>query len=160
MFDTNIFDAILDEKIDLNSLSEENEYYVTHIQHDEIEAISNPRKEERKKRLLEIFEELNKENISTESFVLNISRLNRAKLGKGNLLEKLRQGNLKHTEDALIGETAIKNDITLITNDDRLKNKVLELEGKAKTWDEFLEDENPRIIEESLKQKTIKLQEA
>ena len=138
MFDTNIFDAILDEQIDIASLHEENEYYVTHIQHDEIEAISNPKKEERKKKLLEIFEELNKENIPTESFVLDTSRLNNAKLGEGNLLEKLRQGNLKHTEDALIGETVIKNNITLITKDNRLKNKVLELSGKAKTWDEFI----------------------
>ena len=65
--------------------------------------------------------ELRPEKIPTESFVVGTSRIGSAKIGDGNLIERLRTGNLKKTNDALIGETAIKNNLTLITNDLKIK---------------------------------------
>ncbi|MGV7106483.1 PIN domain-containing protein [Flavobacterium sp. U410] len=47
-------------------------------------------------------------------------------------------GNYKKTNDALIGETAIKNNLTLITNDKKFKNKVIELGGKVLTVEELV----------------------
>ena len=165
MFDTNVFDKILDGDIPLEIIGKVAElgytYFITHIQKDEIDAINKPEKQERKKRLLELLEEFNKEEVSTESFVLGTSRLGKAKLtktatesavwgvskwGEGKwtdekttLIEKLRKGNLKHTEDALIGETAIKNNFILVTHDERLREVVKEFGGSVLTIEEFKE---------------------
>ncbi|MCD6371861.1 MAG: restriction endonuclease subunit S [Candidatus Aenigmarchaeota archaeon] len=80
MFDTNIFDAILDNKIKLKSLLSHFNHYITHIQKDEIDAITKPEKLERKKKLLELFKELKKDEKPTESFVFGTSKLGKAKL--------------------------------------------------------------------------------
>ena len=69
MFDTNIFDAILDSKLDIFSFPAEYEYYVTHIQKDEINTISTPKKQERKNQLLSFFREFANIHVPTESFV-------------------------------------------------------------------------------------------
>jgi len=164
MFDTNIFDKILDEEISLDLIEKGTEkgfcYFLTHIQRDEIEAIEKPEKLERKKKLLGLLGEF-KEEVSTESFVLGTSRLGKAKLTKTatesavwgvsrwgeskwtdektTLIDHLRKGNLKHTEDALIGETAIKNGFILVSHDDRLRNLVKELGGTALSIEDFKE---------------------
>lgn len=158
MFDTNVFDAILSEDISLDAIKEHYEIFVTHIQRDEIEAITKPDKQEKKIQLLKYFKELDNQNLPTESSVLETSRLGNAKLSKmptesavygvsrwgeakwtseESLIEILRKGNLKHTEDALIGETAIKNNLILVTNDPRLMKKVISLGGKAITFDQL-----------------------
>ncbi len=82
MFDTNIFDAILDNKIDPNTFPQNYQLFITHIQKDEIEAIKKHEKQDKKKKLLELFNKLNKENIPTESLVLGTSRLGIAKLSR------------------------------------------------------------------------------
>jgi type I restriction enzyme S subunit len=53
MFDTNIFNAILNEYIDLERLPRSLKYYVTHIQYDEI---CSTQSEARKRELLKIIE--------------------------------------------------------------------------------------------------------
>src|SRR3989338_2816811 len=159
MFDTNIFDSILDKKIDISKFPNNYEFFIVHIQRDEIEAIQKPEKLNRKNKLLEFFKGLNQEKIATESFVLGTSKLGNAKLSKvptesmvwdvsrwdeskwtseDNIIEKLRKGNLKHTEDALIGETAIKNNFILVTNDETLLNKIKSLDGRAITFEQFI----------------------
>jgi predicted nucleic acid-binding protein len=139
MFDTNIFDAILDDRIEISQLPKKVDYFVTHIQLDEIEAINKPEKMERKKQLLKLFKEIKKEEVATESFVFDVSRLDKAKLSDGTLLEELRKGNLKNTEDALIGETAIKNNLILVTNENKFLKKVKALGGQAINFKQFLE---------------------
>lgn len=138
MFDTNIFDAILDGKIDINQFPNKFSYFVTHVQKDEIEAIRQPEKLKRKEQLLKLFKEIKKEEIVTEGCVVGASKVGKAKIGNGGILEKLRKGNLKHTEDALIGETAIKNNLILVTNDDKLRKKSKSLGGQAITFLQFL----------------------
>ena len=55
-----------------------------------------------------------------------------------DLIRKLEGGNPVHIQDALIGETAIKNALTVITNDDRFKKRIAAQGGQALTTEEFL----------------------
>jgi len=58
---------------------------------------------------------------------------------KSQDFEKLRQENYNHTEDALIGEVAIKNKLLLITNDKTLRSRVNSNGGRAINLEEFKE---------------------
>ncbi|OGI27990.1 MAG: hypothetical protein A2359_02180 [Candidatus Moranbacteria bacterium RIFOXYB1_FULL_43_19] len=185
MFDTNIFDELLNNKIDLNLLPKNLKYYITHIQEDEIESMGEDKKE-KKNQLLLILSRFNGEmipteanmlgvskfgackfgngvkipteaavwgvskwneckwgngvKIPTESFVLDVSRLDgEAKLDGTTYFEALQNGNLKHIEDALIGETAIVKNLILVSNDESFRNKVQAVGGKAITFNKFIE---------------------
>jgi restriction endonuclease S subunit len=145
MFDTNIFNRILDNELDISAFDSNYDYFVTHVQRDEIEKCRN---EERKQRLLEKFKLVPQNEIPTESFVLGTSKLGKAKLGDGKLLEKIRKSNLKHTNDALIGETAIKNNLILVTEDEDLRKKVNELGGEAISLLDF-QSGNYRVLKKT-----------
>ena len=139
IFDSNIYDLIADGSLNINLLSgkkEDFEFYITHIQTDEINKCSD---EDKRARLFLFTTKLSPIVIPTESFISNKSRLGEARLGDSKILEEIRKENLKHTEDALIGETAIKNNLLLVTEDVRLKNKVNSLNGKAINLEEFKE---------------------
>lgn len=138
IFDSNVFDDLISGKLDIEIIeTKKYEVHITHIQVDEINECSD---KEKRGRLFNLLTEIGPEKIPTESFILGKSRLGSAKLGDGNLIEELRMGNYKKTNDALIGETAIKNNLTLITNDKRFKNKVIELGGHALTVDELINE--------------------
>ena len=64
MFDTNIFNQILDDKIILNSLPKNFIYYVTFVQKGEIEQTSDG---DRRNKLLQIFKQIKQKKISTET---------------------------------------------------------------------------------------------
>jgi predicted nucleic acid-binding protein len=135
IFDSNAFDDLLIGTINIAQLVQGgHEIYVTHIQIDEINKCSN---EEKRARLFNYITELRPIKIPTESFVVGKSRIGHAKIGDGDLMDEIRNGNIKHTSDALIGEVAIKNQLTLITNDVRLINKVVKLGGCALTVVQF-----------------------
>ncbi len=136
-FDSNVFDEITNGKLniaDLIKLKEKLEYYITHIQVDEINEC--PDKEKRAKLFL-MMGKLAPIIISTTSFVLGKSRLGEARLGDGKIFEELRNGNLKNTEDSLIGEVSIKEGIILVTQDIKLRKYVNSNNGKAINIDEF-----------------------
>lgn len=135
IFDSNVFDDLTSGKLELESIEKNHEIYITHIQVDEINECSD---KEKRARLFNSITEIRPEKTPTESFIIGTSRIGSAKIGDGNLIEELRMGNHKITNDALIGETAIKNNLTLITNDKKFKNKVVELGGIAITVDELL----------------------
>ena len=153
MFDTNIFDKVLDGKIDLPRGLK---YYVTHIQFDEIQNMPDGKKERREK-LLKLFRLIPKELIATEGTVLGISRLGMAKLTvkeDAELYEKMlkrleeldkKAGKKKSIEnqarDVLIALTCIKNCLTLVTNDENLKEVTQEFQGSAVTFKQFLRGE-------------------
>ena len=185
IFDTNVFDELLNSKIDLESLPINFKYYITHIQEDEVESMGDDKKG-KKDQLLSILNKFSGKlipteanvlgvsqfgacklgngvkipteaavwgvskwgqckwgggvKIPTETFVLDVSRLdNEAKLGKGTYFELLQDGNQRHIEDALIGETAIVNNLTLVSNDEAFKNRVKKLGGKTLSFNEFIE---------------------
>lgn len=164
MFDTNIFDRVLDGKLDIIDLKKKGKFFVTHIQLDELNAISNPK---RKKVLLKIFSHIVTDKVSTESavwdiskwdeskwsseqsltpteaFVLGVSKLGQAKLGKADIysvikaeLDKVKnkRNNLK---DALIAETSIKNRFILVTDDQALHKIVKQIGGSVLNFEEF-----------------------
>lgn len=133
ILDSNIFDDLLDGKISVDEITNESIHlYVTHIQFDELNKCPDDSKREK---LLSILNQVEPNEIGTESFVFGTSRLGKAKLGDGLVFEQLRKGKMKWTNDALIGETAIKNNFILLTNDRRLNRNVIDLGGKTTTID-------------------------
>ena len=151
MFDTNIFNKILNDEIDLSKLPRKFNYYVTYIQQDELNATKD---RQRKKGLLKIFKKLKKEDLPTESLVLDVSRLDYAKLSDGKLYNKLllklkeldkKNGKKKtwknQVGDVLVAETCIKNDLILVSEDKILRKVVQIFGGKAISLKQFLEGE-------------------
>ncbi len=154
MFDTNIFNAVVDGKFDIQSLIDRAEIYITHIQRDELKATPDGIKREQLLSILKIIEQ----PVSTESFVLGTSRLGQAKLGTNKVLptetgiwdlsnwDEFKWGdgkgiystilnNLKkhknNIKDALIAESAMINNLTLVTHDSDLFRVVTKLGGAA-----------------------------
>ena len=134
MFDTNSFDKILSGEIPLDlikkSISLGYRYFITHIQIDELSDIPDSKKEKRTKLLL-FLSTVAPSLIPTESFVLGFSRLGYAKLGTAGYYEKLLNQNKTNIKDAILGETAIKNNFIFITDDKDLLRKVNVLRGIA-----------------------------
>lgn len=155
MLDTNAYNELLDNDISVKELN--GEFFTTHIPKDEL---NNTKKEERRKQLNAKFKEVHQKEIPTESgvygisrygkckfvsadvptesFVLDTSRLDYAKVGDSSVYQKLLnslekakpkdEGNIK---DALIGETAVKNEFVLVTKDVALQNAVKEYSPDA-----------------------------
>lgn len=140
IFDSNVFDDIVKGKLKYDDLinyknKKEVKFYITHIQNDEIQCC---RDEEKRKKLSLFMLKIQPLVIPTETLVLGTSRLGEAKLGNGDIYKEIKGENIKHSEDALIGETAIKNNLILITNDKRLKSKVEILGGISLFVDSFI----------------------
>jgi hypothetical protein len=76
MFDTNIFNAILDGNVDLTPCLNRTTLYVTHIQHDELAATRN---EVRRNKLLAVFQAANGRRVPTESMVWDVSNWDESK---------------------------------------------------------------------------------
>ena len=134
ILDSNVFDDLVNGKLDLKIIVNRN-VYITHIQIDELNKCPD---EEKRAKLFNSLLEIKSEKIPTESNIIGTSRIGSAKIGDGNLIDKLIKDNYKNTNDALIGETAIKNKMTLITNDHKLKNRVIELGGNSLTVDQLI----------------------
>lgn len=126
MFDTNIFNNILDGVVEITKFHKKAHFYATHVQLDELRATSNT---QRRQELIAVFEEVVGNKVPTESFVLGVSRLDEAKLGdeENDLylkikaeIDKLNKNKPNNIQDALIVETAIKNGFTLATHDSDL----------------------------------------
>jgi len=153
MFDTNVFDAILDGSINLEQFPRNLKYYVTHIQYDEICNIKNY---VRRRELLKIMEKVPNEVIAIEGAVYGISRYGMAKFMSDadakqydEMIRKLiefdeKVGKKKPAEnqarDVLIALTSIKNCLILVTEDKNLKKVTKEFIGQAITFEEFLEE--------------------
>ena len=140
MFDTNIFNRILDGSCDLQ-VSDDIVLYATHVQLDEIRATKNI---QRRIDLEKLFTEILNEQLPTQSFVLDISRLDEARLGNGeiynqilNLLNQRNKRKANNVQDALIGETALANDLILVTEDSDLRNVIAGLGGSVCTLREM-----------------------
>lgn len=137
IFDSNVFDDIIKGKIDLDIINKSGiDIYITHLQVDEINECPD---KEKRALLFNFMTTIRPNKIPTESFCIGVSRINGTKINDGSgLIEKLQAGNPNNANDALIGETAIRNELTLITNDKKLKNRVIVFGGKALTVDELL----------------------
>ena len=142
MFDTNIFNEILDQKIDVSSITNAS-LYVTHIQLNEIQAT---KREERRNQLLQTFHEVDKEAIATESAAWDVSEWDNSKWGSekslcqpiAKRLGELNKKKKNNTQDALIAETAIVNNQILVTNDKDLQDVISEFGGKVTDLNTFM----------------------
>lgn len=136
MFDTNAFGKILKMESQYDLLAGKHEYFVTHVQRDELEATTNERI---RSQLLMVFQAIPQSAIPTESVVIDFSRWGMTKFGDGlvysHVLNELNKRNpLKrenNIKDALIAETATKNGILLVTDDKALLEIVLKMGGLA-----------------------------
>lgn len=141
MLDTTVFNHVLDGQIDAASLAGLGRLVATHVQRDQIENTGIP---ERRARLLATFVAIGPDDSPTESFVIGISRLDRAKLSDGNLYEEIRarldaiKRHRGNPQDALIAETAIKNGLALVTDDCALECVTREFGGSALRLKDFL----------------------
>ncbi len=165
MFDTVIFNRILDGSISIDRFSGNAKYYATHVQEDELNNTSDL---SRREKLVRVFNSVVRDQVPTESTVLDVSRLDQSKLGgdrvippettlwgvsrwgegkwgaSGGLYESIRArlDELKKKEnniqDALIAETAILNNFCLVTDDVNLRTVTQELGGSAISFQEFL----------------------
>jgi predicted nucleic acid-binding protein len=134
MFDTNIFNDILDGKIDVALFPKALQLYVTHVQFDEIQAT---RDEQRRAQLASVFSAIPQKSIPTTSTVLGVSRLGQSRLSDGVLYDALRtrldelnkKGN--NPKDIAIAETSIVEGLTLVTHDRHLFRVVTEFDGAA-----------------------------
>lgn len=166
MFDTNVFNRILDGVISLQTLTGRVVAYATHIQRDEINNTTNP---ERRAALARVFGEVVTESLPTESFVLDMSRLDDARLGaervvptesaiygvsgygqakysaEDNLysplkgrLDKINGNKSNNVHDALIAETSIKGGHVFVTDDTDLAAVTKEYGGQCLSVAELL----------------------
>lgn len=137
IFDTNVFSNILDGKLTIDQITSWNiKVKVTHIQLDEL---TNSPDESLRSNLLNLFEEIVDETLSTESFILDVSRFGFFKFGAHDgIYEGLKKEKFKHINDALIGEVAIRQNILLLTDDKKLKKKVKTLGGEAMSISDFV----------------------
>ncbi len=133
MFDTNVFNHILDGEIPIDLVPNEWEVHGTHIQRDEINQTSD---KNRRGKLLRVFDQFLDISLPTESAVWDVSSWDECKWSDeedslyGTILNGLntRREKPNNVQDTLIAETAIKNNLTLVTNDGDLK-KVAESHG-------------------------------
>jgi predicted nucleic acid-binding protein len=140
MLDTNVFNDVLDGLISLESLKEF-KLYATHIQMDELKK-TKIKNVERFNQLITVFNRIEPKSQSTFSLVLDVSSFDEACMGDGIVYDQILLGlqlrqkrpQKKHESnlnDALIGETAIQADMTLITADSDLLEVVRLLGGRV-----------------------------
>jgi predicted nucleic acid-binding protein len=143
MLDTNIFNAVLDQKL---SPRFPGHVLVTGVQLGEINATRTP---ERKAALLSTFEEVNPTSLKASSFAFDIegAGFDQAYWNDGTerferMLERLRQLDKKQNKrddlrnqtcDILIAETALKNEAVLVSDDSNLRQVIAEFGGRAIT---------------------------
>lgn len=141
LFDTHIYDLILDSGADLENISSKGELFITNIQQSEIKNIGNM---ERKTKLLYILEVLNPFKFDLESgvwlddiywdddqiWIDNISPACQSLLGK--------TVNTHRWKDALIGAVAEKHNLTLVTNDQKFRKRAVIASVQTLSFTDFL----------------------
>jgi hypothetical protein len=166
MFDTNVFNRILDGVIPLQTLSGRVVAHATHIQRDEI---NNTKNSERRTGLAQVFSDAVAESVSTDSFVLGVSRLGEARLGGKRVvptssavwgvsrwdqanwgadddvysslkadLDTMNRNKPNNVHDALIAEISVKGGYVLVTDDTDLAAVTKRYGGKCLSIAELL----------------------
>ena len=137
MFDTTVFNHILDHGIDISVFRGKARFYATHVQYDEIKNTEDPK---RREELLEVFNDVIERKVSTGSAVWDVSNWDQAKWSDEEnglysdiktKLDKLNKKKKNNMQDALIAETAIKNHFVLVTDDKDLREVTKIFGGKC-----------------------------
>ncbi len=141
MFDTVIFNRVVEHKVPVELLAECVDVYATHVQRYEINKTPCP---EKKAELNQVFVDLVLEERPTESAVWDEVEWDSAKWsGDDDLYEQIetaldkRKPKKNNIQDALIAETAIKNNLTLVTDDGNLREEASKLGAECMSWEEL-----------------------
>jgi predicted nucleic acid-binding protein len=149
MLDTNAFDAAAKMKLPANSFAGV-AVYSTHVQRDELSATKN---EAIKLELLGMYGAVDAEQLATETAVWDDSRWDEARWSWGDGLyerllteiialdasaKKKSAEAMNQSRDARIAETAIRNRLTLVTNDIGLAAATKSCGGRAISLAAFL----------------------
>ena len=143
MLDTNVFNRVADGIVDI-AVFTSHQLVATHVQKDELQ---NTLSTNRKNALLEKFHTIDPAMLSTESAAWDVSAWDECKWSSDDLCEKIfrslkerdkgRRQDANYWRDALIAETALKNELTLITEDRDLRDVTRENGGSALCLAEF-----------------------
>lgn len=104
--------------------------YTTHVQADEIDAMSdseNPETQERAPRVRAIYDQLIKTVIPTDGMIWGVSKWGAGNWGDGSgdiRIGDIMTSNPEDAEDALIGITAAVNADILVANDKKLTKRL------------------------------------
>lgn len=138
IIDTCAIDRVADELFNPETeLPSGSEFYITHIQHDELNNIPDKYKD-RRVRLALANAKLRPKLVPTESLVWDVSRWDQANWGDGvtytairTALDALNRNKANNPNDALIAESAIKNQWILLTADTDLAEVVRQFGGSV-----------------------------
>lgn len=140
MLDTNVFNSIANGEATWIAGSK---IFATHVQRDELLRTKDST---RRQQLLQIFTDVGPASIHTETAIWDDSRWDEAKWSAEDgvyeqlsariteldgLKGKKRNQSLNISRDARIAETALKNGLTLVTNDTTLVQAMMEARGRA-----------------------------
>lgn len=138
LFDTNIFNHVLDGKIPIGR-SSECKIFVTHIQRNEI---TQTKSESRKAELFSVLEKISPDKTSTKTAIwcdtpwddsewsANDDLYDRL-LSEIIRLDEKRRKNFNQSRDARIAETAIRAGMTLVTDDRNLASVIRKFGGST-----------------------------
>lgn len=127
MFDTNVFNHILNGEIEPHAIDRAWEPVATHLQWDEISKTPD---DQRRRELQQIFEQFVKQSVATSAAVFGVSKWGQSKYATSEshyaeiasrLVALKRRKGYANEVDALIADTCIQNGLLLVTNDGNLK---------------------------------------
>jgi len=124
LLDTNCFDYILDNSIDVEKLKFIGTFYTSNVQYSELKNVPN---KERSESLLQVYEKLEQIKLQLKSGIwIDDLRWDDEQIWNDEQtteFSELQKGNFKNSKDALIGELAANNDITLVTSDIKFQKR-------------------------------------
>ncbi len=125
MLDTNIFNMLTEGRLQTEQLPSDGMFFATYVQ---LQEINQTKDSTNRRRLLETFHEVTHHVAPVETALFGVTPFGEGKYGGGShtftaLLERLNERNgsrANNASDVLIAETAIANQLTLITSDSDL----------------------------------------
>jgi predicted nucleic acid-binding protein len=143
MLDTTVFNHVLRDGMDAQTLPAQGQLFVTHVQLNELQATKDPNK---RAQLLAVFATAPSQRVPTESAMWDVSEWDEAKWGTDDdLFEQMlgalnpRNGSKQNnSRDILIGETAIRREFCLVTDDADLSDVVRDFGGQPMRLQDFL----------------------
>ena len=129
MFDTNIFNHLLDGGVDPDTFPNVL-IYCTFEQYEELQKTTDI---DRREKLLSFFQLCDPSETTISTFVLGNARLGKTELGEGILYKKIfekldsKKKKTNNYIDALIAESSYLNSLTLVTEDKNLMATCLEM---------------------------------
>ena len=139
LLDTNVFDFILDNSIEVGKLMTIGDFYTTNVQYSELKNISN---DARRDELLKIYSDLQQTKVNLESGIWiddlywDDEQIWVDDIGQ-TAQDFTESKHKKPWKDALIGEIAKNKELILVTNDINFRNKAKSLDIESISPEEF-----------------------